>query len=119
MNAGVKIRRLRERARISQVELSAILGISQTKLCNIESSDKAIDFNLMDKICTYFKVNFDYFLDEKQNDKNPKDTLSLNQDKTNPENIITQIRLLIDEIKTKDDKISQLEKKINNLEKPE
>ena len=69
MSVGVKIRRLREREKITQVELSAILGISQTKLCNIESSmDKAIDFNLIEKVCKYFKVDFAYFLEEKQKD---------------------------------------------------
>lgn len=119
MGVGIKIRRLREKERISQVELSAILGISQTKLCNIESSvDKAIDFNLIEKICTYFKVDFTYFLEEKQNSERIGKESKSNLQTGNPEDIITQIRLLIEEIKNKDDKISQLEKKINNLEKP-
>lgn len=117
MGVGVKIRRLREREKITQVELSAILGISQTKLCNIESSmDKAIDFNLIEKICNYFKVDFTYFLEEKHKAEEAKSDSS--PATHNREDIISQIRLLIDDIKAKEDRISQLEHKINSLEKP-
>jgi transcriptional regulator with XRE-family HTH domain len=67
MNIGVRIKRLREVNSWSQPELAHRLGISQTTLCNIESSKfKKIDFLLMVKVCQEFEVSFDYFLEEKQ-----------------------------------------------------
>ena len=64
-NIGIKIKLLREQARISQSEFSHILGISQTTLSNIEcGSTRSIDFLVMAKICCYFGKGIDYFLTE-------------------------------------------------------
>ena len=91
MEIGIKIKRLRERAKISQMELSTVLGISQTKLCNIESNeDKSIDFILMNKVCHYFKVGFNYFLEEISEFEDQKKNGLSNSDWQNnfPERII-------------------------------
>ena len=40
MEIGIKIRKLREAKKMSQMELAYILGISQSKLCTIESNDR-------------------------------------------------------------------------------
>jgi transcriptional regulator with XRE-family HTH domain len=67
MSVGVKIRQLRDKKGLTQPELAARLGISQAALCNIESGDtKKVDFLLMDRICKEFKVDFDYFTEDKQ-----------------------------------------------------
>ena len=92
MEIGIKIKRLREHKRVSQMELSAILGISQTKLCNIESNeDKSIDFILMNKVCHYFDVGFNYFLGEQydfQKEYKSRPITSVDLQNNFPENII-------------------------------
>jgi transcriptional regulator with XRE-family HTH domain len=66
MNVGIKIKKLRESKKLTQPELAHRLGISQTALCEIESGKtKKIDFLLMDKVCTEFEVDFDYFTERK------------------------------------------------------
>lgn len=122
MEIGIKIKRLRESRKISQMELSTLLGISQTKLCHIESSeDKSIDFILMNKICHYFEVGFNYFLEE----KTESNYLKINQrepiicvdfENNFPESIIAQINFLISDNKSKEKQINELLSKIAELE---
>ncbi len=59
---GYKLRKLREEKKISQQELASDLNIAQSTICKIESgnTDK-VDFLLMQKICEYFEINFEYF----------------------------------------------------------
>ena len=65
MNIGIKIRRLREQEKLSQFELAERLGIAQATLSSIESGEtKKVDFELMDKICKEFDVDFEYFTSE-------------------------------------------------------
>ena len=62
MTIGTKIKNLRDKKRMSQGELSAILGIGTSTLGSIESGEtKKIDFLLMDKICKEFNVDSEYF----------------------------------------------------------
>ena len=119
MEIGIKIKRLRERAKISQMELSTVLGISQTKLCNIESNeDKSIDFILMNKVCHYFKVGFNYFLEEISEFEDQKKNGLSNSDRQNnfPERIIEQINALIVDNKVKEKQIEELLAKIAELQ---
>lgn len=120
MEIGIKIKRLREHKKISQMELSTILGISQTKLCNIESNeDKSIDFILMNKVCHYFDVGFNYFLEEQSNglkeyQSHPITCIDLQNNF--PESIIAQINFLIVDNKFKEKQIKELLAKIAELE---
>lgn len=113
MSIGVKIRRLREANNLTQPELAFRLGIAQTTLCNIESGDtKKIDFLLMDKVCKEFKLDFQYFMEDKQVNKVKKIEGSINNYGTinlSPENLLDQLKLLIDDNKQKEDKIQNLE----------
>lgn len=119
MDIGIKIKRLRELKKLSQHELAIELGISQSKLCTIESNqDKAIDFTLMDKVCKYFEVGFDYFLNEKQVnkvEKNEGGVVGSNFGTINnlPENILAQVQNLINDLRAKELKIKELEETIN------
>jgi transcriptional regulator with XRE-family HTH domain len=121
MGIGVKIRRLREANNWSQPELAHRLGIAQTTLCNIESGDtKKIDFLLMDKVCREFGVAFDYFIKDRQVNKigsNEEGVVRYNNRAINncPEDIITQIKLLIEDNKQNDAKIKELEEKLKLL----
>jgi transcriptional regulator with XRE-family HTH domain len=122
MEIGIKIKRLRARDKISQMELSSVLGISQTKLCHIESNvDKSVDFILMHKICRFFEVGFEYFLEEKNSsdfqNKNQNDVISVtNGYHSFPESIIGQINSLILDNNFKEKQIQELLAKITELQ---
>ena len=81
MSVGFKIKKLREEKKLSQPELADILKISQSDLSKIENGrTKKIDFQLMDRVCKEFDVDFDYFTEEKQTNnvkKNEKFQISL------------------------------------------
>nr|WP_262494084.1 helix-turn-helix transcriptional regulator [Moheibacter sediminis] len=123
MGVGIKIKRLREERKISQPELAELLNISQSTLSNIESeASKKIDFLLMDKVCKIFDKDFEYFVDEKtinNVDKNEGGVVGINHGTINnfPENIIEQIKSLIESSKAKDSQIEELTKRISELEK--
>ena len=114
MSIGAKIRKLRDNKKLSQAELAERLGISQTSLCNVEIGDsKKIDFLLMDKICKEFDVDFDYFTDEKQINKvkTNQGAIAYNIETVNnfPENIVEQIKQLVNDNKQKELRIKELE----------
>ena len=81
MNIGTKIKILRESNRVSQNELAEKLEISQGQLCKIESgSVEKIDFLLMNKICDFFDVDFQYFLNDnfsQTNQENKNSAISI------------------------------------------
>ena len=122
MCIGQKIKELRIASKLSQPELSFRLGISQTALCNLESGDtKKIDFLLINKICSVFEVDFDFFIIDKKvknilihYDKKISHSESL--ENNCPESIIGQIKILIDDNQTKEERIKELEKKLKDYD---
>ncbi|WP_396195311.1 helix-turn-helix domain-containing protein [Flavobacterium sp.] len=111
MEIGIKIRKLREGKKMSQTELAYILGISQSKLCNIESNeDKSIDFILMHKVCQFFEVGFDHFL----NFNNTKDDLTKTHHSHTTlhdafeDSVMNQIHFLIADNRSKEHRIQEL-----------
>ncbi|WP_445455755.1 helix-turn-helix domain-containing protein [Flavobacterium sp. HNIBRBA15423] len=122
MEVGIKIKRLREQHKLSQPELAHKLGIAQTTLSNIESGQtQKIDFALMDKICKEFDVDFGYFTEGKQVNKVKTNegsvgVIGYNQGTINlfPEDIIEQIKVLVEDSKNKDVRIKELEALLNN-----
>lgn len=105
---GLKIRELRMAYNLSQPELAHRIGVSQTTLCNIESGGtKKIDFLLIDKICTEFQVDFYYFIKDRKansfmiNEEQKINSSSANIANNNSENIIKQLKMLIDNIEQK------------------
>lgn len=118
MSLGYKVRNLRIKHKMSQEELSHELGISQATLLNIENENtKKVDVFLMDKICKLFEVDFDHFLGE-QNVNNFNDNIGGvvgNSGVVNlfPENIINQIKELVEDNKLKEQKIKELESLLN------
>jgi transcriptional regulator with XRE-family HTH domain len=120
MSVGFKIKKLREEKKLSQPELANILDISQSDLSKIENGrTKKIDFQLMDKVCKEFDVDFEYFIEEKQtnNVKKNEGTIAYSVGTINhfPENIIDQIKNLIIESKQKDEIIKGLREENKNL----
>lgn len=118
MEVGIKIKRLREQHKLSQPELAHKLGIAQTTLSNIENGQtQKIDFALMDKVCQEFGVDFSYFVEGKQVNKVKGTGGSINNQGTInlfPEDIIEQLKKLIEESKGKDAKIAELENLLKN-----
>ncbi|WP_310557211.1 helix-turn-helix transcriptional regulator [Flavobacterium sp.] len=119
MNVGYKIKKLREKRKMSQPDLAEILGISQTSLSHIENGIvKKLDFLLMDKICKEFDVDFEYFLEGKQINrvKTNQGAIAFNIETVNnfPENIIEQLKLLIEDNKQKDLRVKELENLLKN-----
>jgi len=120
MEIGLKIKKLREQRKLSQPELAHRLGIAQTTLSNIENgSTQKIDFVLMDKVCKELDVDFGYFLEEKQINKVKKNegsvgVIGYNQGTINlfPEDIIEQIKKLVEDNKSKDIRIKELEEQL-------
>ena len=121
MEIGTKIKQLREKKRLSQSELASKLGIGQTTLGFIESGEtKKVDFLLMDKICKEFDVDFEYFTQNSQiNNLTELNGNINNQDPINliKENILEQIKSLINDNKQKDILIDQLKSEILLLKK--
>jgi len=72
-NIGTKIKILRESNRLSQNELAEKLEISQSQLCKVESGlAEKIDFLLINKVCDFFDVDFQYFLNDSFSQTNQK-----------------------------------------------
>ncbi|MFV8355602.1 helix-turn-helix domain-containing protein [Flavobacterium sp. XS1P32] len=115
MTVGYKIKKLREQKKISQSEMAHLLGVSQTALSHIENGlTKKLDFKFMDKVCREFEVSFDYFIDDKQVNKvkeNEGGVVGTNNGTINnfPENLVDQLKLLIDDNKEKEARIKELE----------
>lgn len=116
MSIGYKIKKLREQRKMTQPELAQILGVSQTSLSHIENGvTKKLDFKFMEKVCTEFEIDFDYFIEDKQTIHIKKLNGSVNNHGTinfSPENLIEQIKALIEDNKQKEARIKELEAKL-------
>ena len=119
MNVGNKIRKLREEKLLSQNELALKLGISQTTLHNIESGNpKKIDFQIIEKAGKIFDKDLSYFIDDNVINNNVKDNKgqvgceNFTIHNNYPENILLEVKNLINENKLLKAKIAEL-KKIN------
>lgn len=115
MSIGFKIKKLREEQNLSQETLAFKLGVSQSKLSDIENGQrkKEIDFLLMDKICKTFNKDLDYFMAEKtiNNIHENKGQVSCNVVTINnyPHNILEQVQQLINDTLAKEQRIKELE----------
>lgn len=123
MTTGYKIKKLREERKFSQPELANMLGISQAKLSNIENGKtESIDFSFMDKVCKVFEKNFDYFTESKVINKVKKNDNGavVNYNGTVnlfPENILVEIKKLIEQNQQQSDLILELKKENGLLKK--
>lgn len=59
---GSRIKYLREKNNISQIEFAKKIGVSNTVLSRYESGDRKPDYDTLNKIADYFNVSSDYLL---------------------------------------------------------
>lgn len=108
MEIGFKLSKMRKEKNMSQPELSHILGISQTALCEIESGKtKKIDFQLMMRVCEYFDVEVEYFTGKPRKESFGKPYLNDSETLSTAEKLIGQYQNTIDELKNLVDVIKQ------------
>ncbi len=62
---GSKIKEIRKKMKLSQLELANIIGISQSHLANIELGRKRISYDLLEKIARALKVSPSFLLEDK------------------------------------------------------
>ena len=124
MTVGFKIKKLREDKNLSQPELASLLQISQAKLSNIENGKtESIDFILMDKVCKVFDKNFDFFTENitqiNKMKRNENGVIGYNHGTINlfPENIIDEIKKLIEQNKNQETLIIALTGENEKLKK--
>lgn len=67
MSIGTKIHKLMKQNNITQENLAIHLGVSQKAIHDIVSGKtQKIDFLFMNKVCEFFNVDFNFFLDAEQ-----------------------------------------------------
>lgn len=72
-----KIKELRKRNKITQLNLCKMLKISQSTLSGYETGTHQPDFDTLSKLADYFKVSTDYLLNRENNIQNEIDIKSL------------------------------------------
>jgi len=63
---GARIKEVRKKMKLSQLELANIVGISQSHLANIELGRKRISYDLLEKIARALKVSPSFLLEDKK-----------------------------------------------------
>ena len=108
MSIGFKIKKLREELNLSQENLAAQLGITQSELSKIENGKaKKIDVYFMTKVCDFFKKDFDHFTNKKSVNKE----VGSYSTQTSFDIIIKELKKIIDDNKKKDEIINFMKSK--------
>lgn len=103
---GKRIKKLREKKKLNQIEFSKILNISNTTLSQYEAGNRTPSDQIKEKVADYFDVSIDYLLGRtdiynSQNAKSEIDTLH-NLDVSNlPEDDIRKVKEYVEMLKQK------------------
>ncbi len=103
---GKRIKKLREKNNLNQLEFSKILNISNTTLSQYEAGNRTPSDEIKEKVADYFNVSVDYLLGRTEKcslvDEGLRDEKFYNFDVTNlPEEAIKQIEDYIEFVKQK------------------
>ncbi len=60
---GKKLKKLREELNLTQEELGKLLGLSKATIAQYENDRRQPDLKTLKKICEFFGVSADYFLE--------------------------------------------------------
>lgn len=71
LDIGKKIRLLRQKAGISQIDLAKIIGVSKSTMSNYERNYSTPDPEILLSIANYFKVSIDYLYDYDEKSSTP------------------------------------------------
>ena len=123
-NIGFKIKKLRESKNMTQPQLAHQLNISQSTLSFIENGEtKKIDFLMMEKVCNLFNVDLEYFTTDNHIHIDVKEATNSNVSFKNkksivnnnfPENLIEQIKKIVEENYHLKHQNEELNKKLGN-----
>ncbi len=103
---GKRIKKLREKNNLNQLEFSKILNISNTTLSQYEAGNRTPSDEIKEKVADYFNVSVDYLLGRTEKcslvDEGLRDEKFYNFDVSNlPEEAIKQIEDYIEFVKQK------------------
>jgi transcriptional regulator with XRE-family HTH domain len=59
---GNKIKEIRKKENLKQIELAKILNVSKQTLSSIETGKRMADFTLLTDVCKYFDISLDYLV---------------------------------------------------------
>ena len=62
VNFGLRLKQLRERKRLSQIELANILEVSNGSISKLERNERQPDYETLEKIADFFNTSIDYLL---------------------------------------------------------
>lgn len=62
INFGLRLKQLRERKRLSQIELANILEVSNGSISKWERNERQPDYETLEKIADFFNTSIDYLL---------------------------------------------------------
>lgn len=62
VNFGLRLKQLRERKRLSQIELANILEVSNGSISKWERNERQPDYETLEKIADFFNTSIDYLL---------------------------------------------------------
>lgn len=90
---GKRLRYLRERKKLSQLDLSKILNIPNQSISNYERGFRQPDYDILNKLADYFDVTVDYLLGRSNEEyKSQESTISKMQESSADYNL-TMIRI--------------------------
>ncbi|GHA38294.1 hypothetical protein GCM10007103_19580 [Salinimicrobium marinum] len=67
---GDRIKSLRKKEKISQLDLGNIVGISANQIGRIERAEGNPTIKTLHQIATHYKVEISYFIDDKEENNN-------------------------------------------------
>jgi len=65
-----KLKQLREERRLTQEKLSNAVGIDRTTISKVESGERELTLDHLQRLSKYFEVSYDYLLGKSQERKN-------------------------------------------------
>jgi len=71
---GTRLRALRDKRQMTQEDLANALQISKSAVGMYERDERQPDYNLLEKIATYFEVNTDYLIIGRRQSSKPTAT---------------------------------------------
>jgi len=66
MDIRAKLRKFRSDRQVTQEKMATILGVKQSAVSRIESGVQRLNLSHLEKLCNYYEVSIDFFLEKKR-----------------------------------------------------